>query len=113
MPYLIFNEQEALERVYDKELLKELLVDFSEMKELNWNIFEQHLKDLNYDELDHISHSIKGVSGNLSLTGIYLAATALNDVLRQHDISNIVTCLQELKAEVERFRVFLPEYLNC
>lgn len=112
MQYPILNEQEAINRVYDKDLLKELLADFSDMKELDWNVFDQHIAANNLTELDRISHSIKGVSGNLALTGIYKTATALNDTIKLGEAELIKRHYEEMKLEVERFRIFLPEYLK-
>jgi hypothetical protein len=112
MIYPVFNEAEALERVYDKEFIKELLKDFSEMKELNWDVFDAYIKQGDYAAMDLVSHTIKGTSGNLALTGIYQAATTLNDAIRLMDIAVITSFYSELKQEVERFREFLPGYLS-
>ena len=112
MEYQILNESEAIERVFDKDLLKELLTDFSQMKELDWDVFDNHLKNGNMNELEHISHSIKGVSGNLSLIGIYKTSTNLNNAVRQNNLTAAAEYFEDLKKEVARFRDFLPEYLN-
>jgi CheY-like chemotaxis protein len=112
MQYPILDEQEAINRVYDRDLLKELLVDFSAMKELEWQIFDQHFANKNYTELEHLTHAIKGVAGNLALTGIYKTSTALNDALKQSQLDRTPTLFQEMKAEVDRFRAYLPGYLN-
>ena len=108
----VLNEREAINRVYDKELLKELLVDFSKMKELDWNTFDQCLSESNFSAIERLSHSLKGVSGNLALTGIYQTSTALNDTVKLGEIDLIRRYYEELKLEVERFRAFLPEYLE-
>jgi signal transduction histidine kinase/CheY-like chemotaxis protein/HPt (histidine-containing phosphotransfer) domain-containing protein len=108
----ILNEKEAINRVYDKDLLKELLTDFIAMKELDWAVFEKCLSDSNLTDMDRISHSIKGVAGNLALTGIYTSATDLNNSVKLGEIELIKRHFEELKLEVERFRAFLPEYLN-
>jgi len=111
MIYQIINEKEALSRIFDKDLLKELLGDFSQMKELNWEEFDKLLDSHDTDAMEMISHTIKGVSGNLSLTGIYHAATALNDIIKQGDSSMISSSYDLLKREVARFTEFLPRYL--
>jgi HPt (histidine-containing phosphotransfer) domain-containing protein len=111
MPYPIFNEQEALDRVGDKELLKELLTDFSVSRELDWDKLDRLVSSSDFTALEMLSHSIKGVSGNLSLTGIYLTSTALNDTLRLREIDLVKRHCEMLKIEVERFLAFLPGYL--
>jgi signal transduction histidine kinase/CheY-like chemotaxis protein/HPt (histidine-containing phosphotransfer) domain-containing protein len=112
MQYPVLNEVEAINRVYDKDLLKELLVDFSAMKELDWSAFEKHMANNEMNDIDRISHSIKGVAGNLALTGIYKTATMLNDSVKLGEVALLRRYFDELKLEVDRFRSFLPEYLQ-
>jgi HPt (histidine-containing phosphotransfer) domain-containing protein len=112
MPHPVLNEPEALERLSDKEFLKEMLLEFSKMTELDWNVFEKHKRGKNIKAMEEISHSIKGVSGNLSLTGIFHAAKALNDTIKLGETEFINRYFEELKLEVERFRGFLDKYLN-
>ncbi len=112
MQYPILNEQEAIERVYDMDLLKELLQDFIQMKELDWNAFDQLIAANNFHEVERMSHSIKGVSGNLALTGIYKTSTALNDTSKLGEPELIKRHYEEMKQEVERFRAFLPDFLK-
>jgi signal transduction histidine kinase/CheY-like chemotaxis protein/HPt (histidine-containing phosphotransfer) domain-containing protein len=112
MQYPILNEHEAINRVYDKDLLKELLVDFTNMKELDWQIFDRHILANNLPDIERLSHSIKGVSGNLALTGIYNTSTALNDSIKLGEAALIKRYYEELKLEVDRFLAFLPEYLK-
>lgn len=110
MPYPIFNEAEAMERVGDKELLLELLHDFEQVDELDWIRFDQCLQTGNLESLQLISHSIKGMAGNLSLTGIYLTASALNDDLRNGFLTPAKAHYKELQSEVDRFREWLKTY---
>lgn len=112
MPYDILNEAEAMDRVFDKELLRELLVEFSEMKELNFDFINQSFINNNLKELEQISHTIKGAAGNLALTGIYKSATALNDSLKLNELEFLNRYFEELKVQIERFREFLPQYLK-
>jgi hypothetical protein len=111
MPYPILNEQEALERLSDKDFLKELLQEFNTLPELNWSVFDQHFRQKNIKAMEDISHSIKGVAGNLSLTGIFYAAKALNDKIKLGETEFINRYYEELKLEVERFRGWLGKYL--
>ena len=112
MPHQILNEPEAMERLTDKAFLKELLIDFNQMKELDWDSFEQHFRDNNIKAMEEISHSIKGVAGNLSLEGIFKSAKALNDTIKLGETEFITRYFEELKIEVERFRGWLGTYLQ-
>ncbi len=112
MPYQIINETEAMNRVFDKDLLKELLKEFTEMKELDWQVLDQHISNDDFEAIERISHSIKGVSGNLALAGIYLTSTALNDAAKLENKELIKLHYDEVKIEVKRFIDFLPGYLD-
>jgi len=96
----------------DKDFLKELLIDFANMKELDWKVFDNYLLNNDTKSMELTSHSIKGVAGNLALTGIYHAATNLNDALKLGHLDNVKSCFEQLKYEVERFRIFLHDYLK-
>lgn len=110
MTYPVFNEAEAMARVGDKNLLLELLNDFSQVPELDWDRYDSCLAEQDTKTLEMISHSIKGMAGNLSLTAIYHAATALNDDLRNGFLVPAKVHYEELKTEVERFREWLKTY---
>ncbi len=111
MDYLILNEEEALARVFEKEFLKELLVEFARMDDLNWENLQAALTSGNLQEIEKSTHSIKGVSGNLSLTGIFKTSTALNLAVRCGQSESLDKLIEEFRREVERFRDFLPVYL--
>jgi len=112
MEYPVINESEALDRLGDKDFLKELLQDFDQMKELKWNKFDELIQHDDTETIEFITHTIKGASGNLSLKAIFKTSSALSDAARQSDMDKIRTLFEELKIEVERFRAWLPEYLN-
>ncbi len=112
MPQPVFNEEEALQRAGDRDFLKELLAEFAAMPELDLSRLDELAVREDYEGIYQISHSIKGVAGNLALTGIYLSAISLNDILRLRQPDLLKSCLDRLKEEVERFLAFLPRYLE-
>lgn len=112
MEYRIIDEEEAINRVYDIDLLKELLADFNKMRELEDEPFETAFQNNDFTEIEHLSHSIKGVSGNLALEGIYRTATEFNDAAKQGNINELRLLHSKMKTEIKRFRDWLPEYLG-
>lgn len=112
MQYRIIDEEEAINRVYDIDLLKELLVDFDKMKELDPSVIEAAIAAGDIVEVEHISHAIKGVAGNLALEGIYKSATTLNDAAKASQADRLRELHQAMKAEILRFREWLPSYVN-
>lgn len=112
MPYQIFKECEAMDRICDKELIKELLAEFVQTQELNQEYYDKAIANKDFQELEELSHSLKGVSGNLSLEGIYKTATAMNNAVRTADLEEVKRLLPELMAEINRFQEWLPGYLK-
>ncbi len=108
----IIDEEEAINRVYDKDLLKELLVDFEKMKELEPQVFEDAFAAKDYEEIEHLSHALKGVSGNLALEGVYKASTELNDAAKAGQNERLRELYRLMRLEIERFKAWLPGYLN-
>lgn len=112
MPYQIFKESEAMDRICDKDLIKELLGEFNQTPELNRDFYDKAIAKADFQELEELSHSLKGVSGNLSLEAIYKTATAMNNAVRQANLDEVNSLLPELMAEIQRFQEWLPEYLK-
>ncbi len=113
MQYRIIDEEEAINRVYDIDLLRELLVDFSHMKELEEAIFAEAFATNDLVEIEHLSHAIKGVAGNLALEGIYKTSTLFNDAAKLNDTVQLHTTFNAMLAEIKRFREWLPVYLEA
>lgn len=113
MQYRIIDEEEAINRVYDIDLLKELLVDFSHMKELEAAVFEEAFTANDLVEIEHLSHAIKGVAGNLALEGIYKTSTIFNDAVKQKEEAQLRPAFNAMLEEIKRFREWLPGYLGA
>ncbi|MDP2400410.1 MAG: Hpt domain-containing protein, partial [Actinomycetota bacterium] len=111
MQYRIIDEEEAINRVYDIDLLKELLADFNKMKELDTRCFEDAFAADDIVEVEHLSHALKGVAGNLALEGIYKTSTHLNDAAKANQPDRLRELYSIMRAEIGRFRAWLPSYL--
>ena len=73
----------------DYDTAKMLLDDFMEQwKEFKVNL-NKALSELNYEEIQSIAHSIKGVAGSLQLNNIYLICKDLEQLAR--DKNNVET----------------------
>jgi len=113
MEHPILNEAVALSRVFEKTLLQELLREFDDLPELDISQWDSLFARKDYPALERMSHTLKGVAGNLALTAIFKAVKALNDALRHgEDEHSLQTLYNSLKDEIVRFRLFLPTYLN-
>lgn len=112
MEYDIINESEAIGRIGDKDFLAELLQDFNQMPELDLGLITEYIVKNDIDSVELVSHTLKGASGNLALTAICVVATALNNAAGQKNMELIKKHFEALKYEVERFRAWLPLYLD-
>ncbi|GEM_PF-1078273 len=112
MTYDIINEREALQRMGDKEFLADLLQDFVQMPELDMEALSASISSSDFNQVEHMAHTLKGASGNLALTAIYQISTVLDDAAKHRNLDLINECFTALKREVERFRAWLPDYLE-
>jgi PAS domain S-box-containing protein len=67
----------------NEDLLRRLLGDFRDKYMGNADTIRQLLKGGDVEAAKRASHSLKGVSGNIRVTRVFEAATALDDCLRQ------------------------------
>lgn len=89
------NYEEGLKRFSNKaELYQKYLKKFLEdptMEQLTAFLAQQ-----NYEEAFRCAHSLKGMSGNLSLSKFYKCDCALVEALRHHQLESITQLHQEL-----------------
>ncbi len=109
-PYGI-DYDEAMERMGGSiDFFKQLA-----MKYLN----DTHYVDLvaameakDYSEADEAAHTLKGVSGNLSMTTLYKAATAVSDALFQGEYQAAEALMPQVKAAHEKAVEGLEKWQN-
>jgi len=51
-----------------------------------------------FEAAHDLSHSIKGVSGNISAARLYMASRAVNEILKGTDLSRMEECMKEFEA---------------
>lgn len=112
MKFHIFNQDEALSRVPDLNLLKELLLALGAMHEVNPENYRNALTADNLTEIDRLSHSLKGMAGNLSLEGLFKAASAINECVRGYTPGDLALLIDELTTEINRFQDWLPSFIK-
>lgn len=79
--YEYLNLEEVLQRIGgDQSVLKMMLGLFLESAEVAR--LEQSLKEKDHAAAQELSHGIKGMAGNLSLTALYQISTLLNNELK-------------------------------
>ncbi|MDD4310220.1 MAG: Hpt domain-containing protein [Candidatus Cloacimonetes bacterium] len=109
----IFNQKEAIDRIYDLDLINQLLAQFNETLTAEVASLLNALENDDMHTAEQISHSLKGVAGNLSLIGIYQAATALNDAIKLSGSNTMDNFTNKLLEEIDRFNAWLPGYLSA
>ncbi len=58
-------------------------------KDQNYAILKKHLDEKNYEEAFKAAHTLKGVSANLGLNPIFDRASAVTELLRGKDASEV------------------------
>ena len=89
------NVQEGLERLGGNEALYTKLLG-SFVKSMEAHYVQPDFDENDYDEIIEKTHSIKGTSGNLSLTPIYEAYTDIVAQLRLHEPKKAKEVLEKI-----------------
>jgi two-component system sensor histidine kinase/response regulator len=93
------NVEEGLRRVVNnKKLFAKLLTKFK--KETNLNEFLSSIEAKDYEKAQISAHTLKGISGNLSLTALYEQAIVIeaqlkNKTVEEGAVENITACFNE------------------
>ncbi len=92
----------------DEDFLQELIdiyiADFIE----KYAKLKQAIDRRDFIAIREIGHSLKGSSGNLSLTGLYKTSTNMEISGKEEDIEQAKLLFIRLNKEFERFKNFLP-----
>ncbi|MBP5343057.1 Hpt domain-containing protein [bacterium] len=93
---------EALARFMNNEALYLRLFEKA-IKETNLDKLEDAIKENNLDDAFEISHSMKGVFGNLSITNLYKISSNLTELLRAKKDIDYNEYLKELSNELNKY----------
>lgn len=94
------NTKEGIARFNDNEALYEKwLFDFP--KDNNYKLMLQAIKNEDVQRAYNHAHTLKGISGNLSMNRLYEKVCVLVEQLKEKNITNIDKILQEVDTEYQ------------
>lgn len=105
MAAVYVNQEEGLKRVINnKKLYVKLLTKFK--NETNLTELLRSIEEKNYEKAETCAHTLKGLSGNLSLTALYEKATALDaqlkiQVIDADAVAGITACFNETQKAID------------
>lgn len=88
---------DAMERMDNDEALYERLA-LKYLKNTNYVDLVAAMEAQNYDDAYTAAHTLKGVSGNLSLAKLYKVSAAISDALYQGEYQAAAQMMPDLKA---------------
>lgn len=101
--------ESVLERVGgDESFLRELLDIYVEDFIEKYGQLEQAISERDANNIREIGHSLKGSSGNLSLTELHETAYGIESSGRENDIDKAKLLFTRLKEEFKRLKDILP-----
>ena len=101
----------VMDRLADSEALYEdLLKQF--MLEENLESIMDGYATQDYESMFMGVHTLKGVAGNLGLTGIYKTSSQLTEKLRAEDYVDLEQYVDAVKQEYEACLALLKKYYN-
>lgn len=99
----------VLERVGgDESFLQELIDIYIDDFIEKYFQLEQAIERGDFDNIKEIGHSLKGSSGNLSLTALHETAFGIESSGRDNDIEQARLLFVRLKEEFKKLKDFLP-----
>lgn len=92
---------DAMERMDDDEALYQRLA-FKYLNNTNYVDLVAAMEAQDYDAAYTAAHTLKGVSGNLSLAALYKVASAVSNALKQGEYQAAEQMMPDLKAAHEK-----------
>jgi CheY-like chemotaxis protein/HPt (histidine-containing phosphotransfer) domain-containing protein len=93
-----FDLDAALKRTNGKSaLLKKLIINFGDQYSATMLTLRAQIAAASYDEARRLAHTLKGVAGSLEIRAVAEAATQVEDVLSDRDLSKTDGCLDRLE----------------
>ena len=96
------NVEEGLARCLGKEDFYLKMVNMA-LSNQNFELLESPLKEKNFDKAFELSHSLKGVIGNVSLAPLCNLICTLTENLRSHKDDDNSTLYEQIVAERKKF----------
>lgn len=93
------NYNSALSIMMNDMLIERMIRKFMEQNSFN-AIIDAYEKN-NIRDVFALSHSFKGVTGNLALTGLYNIASDLTEATRNKEEADIADYIEKLKTEYQ------------
>jgi len=101
--------ESVLERVGgDESFLQELLDIYIEDFMEKYGQLQQAIVEIDFNNIKEIGHSLKGASGNLSLTGLHETAYGIELSGRNNDIERAKSLFVRLREEFIQLKNSLP-----
>ena len=98
------NWDEGLTRVAgNKALFEKLLLRIAGDLPNDLNTIEEAIAQEDMNKLSAVAHSLKGSSGNLSITAVYQHSIDLEAAAKNTDITGAAAILEELKESAAHF----------
>ena len=96
----------------DRDCERELIDTFLESNQEHFIVLDSALRSMDATVVEHEAHSIKGASGNMGAEQMEKLAKAIEDFGERGDLDSALEVFDSLKAEFERVRRYLEEYLK-
>lgn len=109
MDKMIFDYQDAIERVGDEELLYELLDDFVEFADDILTDLEKAIKENNSEMVRNNGHTLKGTAANLSLPNLSEIGKEIENAGKEEEAEKFEELYAELIKCVNEFKKFMQE----
>lgn len=97
---IIGDYEDALARLMKDSLLKRFLGKFTEDK--SYESLCTALEKENYEEAFRCAHTLKGVAGNLALTGLAALSSEITEILRDREPHDVNGQMEKLDAEYRK-----------
>jgi HPt (histidine-containing phosphotransfer) domain-containing protein len=98
----------AVTRLMNDKLVQKFLFKF--LDDLSYNTLAKAFNAGNYDEAFRASHTLKGISQNLSFTSLYKSSEKLTEALRSKDTEAAAEHFEQVTADYEKAIATIKEY---
>lgn len=106
----ILDINEFLDRVMDdKELVSELLDDFSHVYSEKLKQLKRAVKQRDFEKIHEIAHSIKGAAGNISAKSMYTCYNIIEHLSDYKELDLILELLKDLEDQFSELKIYIKK----